>query len=129
SIFYARINVIGIVQRWFQMPDALKFPRMLSAVVPLVGRERFPRFRRSVVNEFIAFAFRHAIRALQFLRSASRRVPPFATVVGTLNDLPEPSARLRRVDPVGINRRTFHVINFPTREMRAAYFPSFTRTI
>src|SRR5215470_6572039 len=32
GIFHARVNVIGIVERWFQMPDALEFPRMLCAV-------------------------------------------------------------------------------------------------
>src|SRR4029434_2509933 len=111
------------------MPDALEFPRMLRAVVPLVGGERFPRFRRSIVNEHVTFALRHPIWRHQVLWLCAGRIPRFAAVIGTLNDLPEPGACLRRVDPVGINRRTFHVINFPTREMRAANFPSFARAI
>ena len=102
---------------------------MLSPVVPLVGCERFPRFRRSIVNEHIAFALRHPIRRHQVLWLCAVRIPRFAAVVGTLNDLPEPGARLRRVDPVGINRRSFHVINFPTSKMRAADLPSFARAI
>src|SRR6266487_6217668 len=58
GIFHARVNLIGIIKRRFQMPDTLEFPRMLSAIVPLVGRERFPRFRRSIVNEHVTFALR-----------------------------------------------------------------------
>src|SRR5438876_10674069 len=50
GIFHACVNVIGMVKRRFQMPDALKLPWMLSAVVPLVRREWFTGFRRSVVN-------------------------------------------------------------------------------
>src|SRR5206468_401722 len=111
------------------MPDTLEFPRMLSAVVPLVGRERFPRFRRSIVNEHVTFALWHPFRRHQVFRLCAGRIPRFAAVVGTLNDLPEPSARLRCVDPVRINRRTFHVINLPACEMRAADLPSFPRAI
>src|SRR5947199_3018213 len=111
------------------MPDTLEFPRTLSAIVPLVGRERFPRFRRSIVNEHVTFALRRPFRRHQVLRLCAGRIPRFAAVVGTLNDLPEPGARLRRVDPVGINRRTFHVINLPACEVRAANFPSFARAV
>ena len=42
---------------------------------------------------------------------------------------PNQRARLRCVNAVRINRRTFQVINFPAREMRAADFPSFARAI
>src|SRR6476646_2561704 len=111
------------------MPDALELPGMLRAVVPLVSRQWFPRFRRSIVNEHIAFALRHPVRRHQVLRFCAGRMPPLAAVVGTLNDLSEPRACLRRVDPVGIYRRTFNVINFPTRKMRSADLPSFARAI
>ena len=121
--------MIGIVERWFQVPDPLEFPRMLCAVVPLMGRERLPGFRRSVVNELVAFPFEHAVRAFQFFRTAAGCVPGFAGVVRALNDLPKPATGLRGVDSVGINWRTFHVINFPAREMRAADLPSFPRAI
>src|SRR4029077_6104205 len=121
--------MIGVIKRRFQMPDTLEFPRMLRAVIPLVGRERFPGFRRTVVNEVVTLAFWRAVRTFQLLGAAARCVPGFPAIIGTLNDLPKPSARLRCVDPIGIDRRTFHVVNFPSREMRAADLPSFTRAI
>ena len=111
------------------MPDAFELPWMLCSVVPLMRRQWFTSLGRSVVNELVAFAFGRAIRAFQFLRAAARRVPGFAAVVGALNDLPKPAARLRRVNAIRVNWRTFHVIDFPTRKMRAANFPSFARTI
>ena len=121
--------MIGIVERWFQVPDAFEFPRMLRAVIPLVRREWFPGFRRRVVNELVTLALGGAVRTAQFLGAAARRVPGFAAVIRALNNLPKPTTGLRGIDSVGINRRTFHVINFPAREMRAADFPSFTRAI
>src|SRR6266480_991475 len=105
------------------MPDPLELPRMLRAIVPLV------RAWNTIVNELIALAFGRAIRAFQFLGGATRRVPSFAGIIGALNDLPKPAARLRGIDAIGINRRTFHVINFPPCKMRATDFPSFARTI
>ena len=115
--------MIGIVQRWFQMPDALELPGMLRAVVPLMCA------RKTIVNELVTLGFWHAIRILQFLRAAARCTPGFATVVRALNDLPKPVAGLRGVDQIGVNHRTFHVINLPPREMRTADLPSFTRAI
>src|SRR5438132_14155851 len=111
------------------MPDALEFPRMLCAIVPLVRRQRFPCFRRSVVNELVAFPFGHAVRTFQFFRTAAGCLPGFAGVVRALNDLPKPTAGLRGVDSIRVNRRTFHVINLPARKMRSPHLPSFTRAI
>src|SRR6266536_5722987 len=111
------------------MPDAFKLPRVLCSIIPLMRREWFTSLRRSVVNEFVAFAFGRAIRAFQFLRAAARRVPGFAAVVGALSDLPKPAARLRPINAIRVNWRTLHVIDFPTRKMRAANLPSFARTI
>jgi hypothetical protein len=105
------------------MPDALELPGMLRAVVPLMCA------RNTVVNELVTLGFWHAIRTFQFLRTAARCAPGFATIVRALNDLPKPVAGLRGVDSLGINGRRFHMINFPPREMRAADFPSFTRTV
>src|SRR4030095_386796 len=99
------------------MPDPLELPWMLGAVVPLVGP------RDAVVNEFVTFTHRHTLRT--GCRSAARRVPCFAAVIGALNDLSKPGAGLRRVQPVLVNRRTFHVINFPARKMRPVNFPVF----
>src|SRR4051812_17813489 len=97
------------------MPDTFKFPRMLCAVVPHV------RARNTVVNEFVTLAFRHSVGS--FFHSTTRRLPGFAAVIGTLNDLAEPCARLRSEDAVRINRRTLHVINFPTGKVRTVNFP------
>ena len=62
GVFHARINVIGIVERRLEVPDALEFPRMLRAVVPLM------RAGHAVVNKFVALAFGHSLRARQFVR-------------------------------------------------------------
>src|SRR5437870_10297749 len=105
------------------MPNALELPGMLSAVIPLMCA------RYTVVNEFVALAFLHAIGTFQFLRAAPGRVPLLSAVIGTLDDLAEPSTGLRCINPVRIDRRTFYVINFPARKMRAADFPSFARAI
>src|SRR5208282_6859158 len=99
------------------MPDTLEFPRMLRAVIPLV------RADLAGVREFVAFAFGHAFRAFQFLWTAAGRVPGLAAVIGTLDDLAEPAARLRGIDAVGVCGRAFDVINFPARKMRAADLP------
>src|SRR5437773_7710650 len=107
------------------MPDAFELPWMLCSVVPLMRRQWFTSLGRSVVNELVAFAFGRAIRAFQFLWAAARRAPGFAAVVGALNDLPKPAARLRRVNAIWVNWRAFHVIDFPTRKMRAVDLPSF----
>ena len=83
------------------MPDALEFPRVLRAVVPLVRRERLAGLRRRVVDELVALALGHAVG--RGGRLAGRRaglVPGFAAVVGALDDLPEPAAGLRGVDPI-----------------------------
>src|SRR5215467_8066659 len=111
------------------MPYTFEFPGVLRSIVPLVRREWFPGFRRSVVNEFIAFAFGHPVRAFQFLGTAAGRIPAFATVIRALNNLPKPPTRLRCIDTLRINRRTFHVINLPARKLRAAHFPTFARAI
>src|SRR5207245_11355936 len=80
-IFHSRVNVIGIVERWFQMPDALEFPGMLCAVVPLVGREWLAGSRRCVVNELVALALGHAVGAFYFFATSSRMVHLFVLVI------------------------------------------------
>ena len=44
SVFDPGVNSVRVGQRRFQMPDSLKFPRMLCAVVPLVCGEGLPTF-------------------------------------------------------------------------------------
>src|ERR1044071_655588 len=105
------------------MPNTLELPRMLGAVIPLM------RARDTIVNKLIALTFGHAIRAFQFFRAASGRVPRFSAIIRALNDLAKPPASLRCVNTVRIDWRTLYVINFPTRKMRPADLPSFARTV
>src|SRR5260370_36585243 len=109
------------------MPNAFELPRMLRPIVPLMRRERFAGFGRRVVNEFVAVAHRHSLGS--YCRPAAWRVPCLATIIGALNDLTEPRARLRRVNPVRLNRRPFHVINLPARKMRSIDFPVFALSV
>ena len=37
GVFHSGIDGVGVGERWFEMPDALEFPGMLGAVVPLMG--------------------------------------------------------------------------------------------
>src|SRR4029077_5752274 len=121
-IFHASVYGIGIGERRFDMPDALELPGVLRAVVPLVRGEGLSSlFGRRVVDEFVALAFLRAL--LRGLLLAGRRPglnPGFAAVSGSLNDLPEPSAGLRRVDPVRIRRRSLQVIELPSGEVGTA---------
>src|SRR4029450_7462982 len=105
------------------MPNTLELPGMLSAVIPLMCA------RDTVVNEFVALAFLHAVGTFQFLRAAPGRVPFFSAVIRTLNDLTEPRAGLRCINSVRIDWRTFYVINFPARKVRTADLPSFASAI
>src|SRR5271167_4514393 len=101
------------------MPDTLELPRMLRAVIPLMRGERLGR---GVIRELIAFALGRAGRS-GLAGRRSRLMPGFAAIVGALNDLPEPSAGLRGVNSVRVNRRTLHVVNLPPRKVRAADLP------
>src|SRR6266853_6317793 len=96
----AGVDNVGIRQRRFEMPDALELPWARSAVVP----EVLPR--RALVGELVP-----------------DRIPGLATVVGALNDLPEPTRVLCGIDPVRVNRRALDVIDIPASEVRAADVP------
>src|SRR5689334_14236098 len=82
------------------MPDAFELPRMRRAVVPLM------RTGHAVVDELVADGF-----------------PCLAAIVRALHHLAEPAARLRRVDAVGIGRRSLHVVNLPAPEVRTTDVP------
>ena len=56
-------------------------------------------------------------------------MPRLATVIGSLNNLPEPAAGLRRIESVRLNRRAFEMVHFPACEMRPAHVPLFARAI
>src|SRR5579871_1929019 len=111
------------------MPDALELPRMLRAIVELMRGERLAGFRRSVVDELVALAFRHAAGSGRFARRRPRLMPRFAPVIRALDDLPEPSAGLRGIDAVRINGRSFEVVEFPAREVRSAHVPFITLAV
>ena len=99
-VFDARVHRIAIGQRRFEMPHARELPRMRRAVVPLM------RAGHAVVDELIADRF-----------------PGAATVVGALHHLTRPTAALRGVEPIGIDRRSLYVVDLPTCKVRAAHAP------
>src|ERR1700686_4176110 len=82
------------------MPHTLELPRVWLAVIKLVCTGH------SVVDKFV-----------------TDRLPGFPAIVRSLNHLTEPTAALRCIQPVGIRRRSLHVINFPARKMRPADIP------
>ena len=127
GVFHPGVNGIRIGQRRFEMPDALELPGVLRAVVPLVRGEGFAGFRRSVVDEFVALASRHA--AWRGRHSASGRLPRLAAVVRALDDLPEPAAGLRRIQPVRVGGRSLEVVDLPARKVGAADVPPFALAV
>src|SRR5205807_2082879 len=56
-------------------------------------------------------------------------LPRLAPVAGALDDLPEPPARLRRVQPIRIDRRALEVVDLPAREVRATDIPPFALAV
>ena len=123
GVLHAGVDDVRVGQRRLQVPDALELPGVLRAVVPLVGRERLAGRLRRVVGEPVALAHGHAVGRGR--RPAAGRSPRPAAVVRALDELPEPAARLRRVDPIRIGGRAFHVVDLPAREVRAADLPAF----
>src|SRR6516225_12015949 len=116
----AGVDGIRVAKRRLEMPDALEFPRMLRAIVPLMRRERRAG---GVVNKLVAFAFWRATRPGGFARGCARLEPGFAAVVGTLNDLAEPAAGLRGVDAIGVGGRALQIVHLPSRKMGTVDFP------
>src|SRR5205823_10546382 len=100
-ILDARVYLVGIRQRWLDMPDALELPRMRRAVVPLVCA------RRPGVLEVVA-----------------GRLPGLASVVRSSEDLAEPAARLRRVEAVGVRRRSLDAVDLPAPKVRSLDLPA-----
>src|SRR6185369_7505328 len=112
------------------MPNSFELPRLQSAIIKLVRRERFTGFLRRVVNKLVTLSHRHAFgRGLLFAGGCSGLKPRVAAVVRALNDLSKPTAGLRRVNAVRIHIRTLHVVNLPASEMRAADVPFLTFAI
>jgi hypothetical protein len=71
GVFHPGVNGIGIGPGGFEMPDPGELPGMWRSVVPLVSPGH------TVVAEFITY-----------------RLPGLATVVGALDELPEPAVGL-----------------------------------
>src|SRR2546427_12845512 len=109
------------------MPDALELPGMLRAVVPLMRGEGLARLRGRVVGELVALAFGETFRGL--FQHTSRRLPRLAAVAGALDDLSEPPARLRRVQPVRIGGRAPPAVDLPTPAGRGAHVPLFALAV
>src|SRR2546430_3591039 len=103
------------------MPDALELPGMLRAVVPLMRGEGPARLRGRVVGELVALAFGETFRGL--FQHTSRRLPRLAAVAGALDDLSEPPARLRRVQPVRIGGGSLYVLELPPPRVEGAHAP------
>src|SRR5260370_10832202 len=76
------------------MPSSLKLPGVGGAVVPLV------RAGDAVKHEFVA-----------------HRLPSLAAVIGALNQLPEPIAVLRRIEPIQIGGRSREMIDLPASKV------------
>src|SRR5262249_39271734 len=76
-ILHAGIDGIRICQRRFQVPNTFEFPRMRCAVVPLMSA------RNAVVRELVP-----------------DRAPCLAAIIRPLNDLAEPTTRLRRIEAI-----------------------------
>ncbi len=106
GILDACIYGIGVGQRRLQMPDALELPRVGRAIVPLM------RARNAGVGELVPDGF-----------------PGLSAIARSLNLLAKPAARLRGIDPAGLNGRAFHMVDLPSREMRAANVPGFACTV
>jgi hypothetical protein len=115
------VHGVGIGGRGFEMPDPLEFPRVLGAVVPLV------RAHLALVRKSVALPARHLPGSRLLL--PPRRLPGPTAVVRPLDDLPEPSARLGGVDPVGIHRRPLQMVHLPAGEQRAPHLPGLPLSI
>src|SRR5690606_10038102 len=80
-----------------------------------------------VVHELVALAARHARNAavVPGLRVVLRRrlLPGPAAIARALDDLAEPAARLRGVDPVRVRGRALHVVDLPAGEKRPLDLP------
>src|SRR5690606_40025944 len=55
--------------------------------------------------------------------SSPLSLPDALPIARALDDLAEPATRLRRVDAVGIRRRSLHVVHLPAREVRPGHGP------
>src|SRR4030095_11243667 len=102
----AGIDMIGVGQRRFQVPDAFELPRVGRPVVPLMGPWH------AVVGKLVP-----------------DRLPCLPAVARSLDELPEPAAALRRIEPIRVGRGPFEVINLPPAEGTPAHAPLFALAV
>src|SRR5712691_5409245 len=88
------------------MPDARELPGVRRAVVPQVSA------RDAVVHELVP-----------------HRLPRLAAVVGALDQLPEPAAGLRRIQPIRVSGRSLEVVDLPAPEVGATDVPPFALSV
>ena len=124
-ILDTRVHRVRVGEGRLEMPHALELPGPLGAVIVLVGRQRPAGLGRDVIGELVALALGRSIRhGRRLARRCAGLVPRGSAVVGALDDLPEPSAGLRRVDAVGVGRRPLDVVDLPAREVRTVDLPA-----
>ena len=92
---------VRVVERRLEVPHPGELPGHRRAVEELVGA------RVALVDELVA-----------------HRVPGAPAVVAALDQLAEPAAALRDVDPIGIRGGALDVVDLPAREVRPARSPS-----
>ena len=130
GVFDPGVDGVRVGQRRLEMPDALELPRMRRAVVPLVRGEGLAGFGRRVVDELVALALGHAFRGRgRFAGGCAGLVPRLAAVIGALNDLPEPAAGLRRVQPVRVSGRSLEVVDLPAGKVWPTHLPPFSLAV
>src|SRR5215467_924495 len=61
-VLHSRVYRVGIGERRLEVPHALELPRMLGAVIKLVGGERRAAVCRRVVNKLVAFSLGSPLR-------------------------------------------------------------------
>src|SRR5262245_8606251 len=103
------------------MPDTFEFPRVGPAVVPLVRSESFASCGRGVINELVAFALGHAIGPHS--HSTSGLLPCFTAIAGALDDLSEPVAGLRCIQPIRIGGRRLQMVDLPAGKVGTTDIP------
>src|SRR5256886_1266714 len=127
GVFHAGVRRVRIGEGGLEVPNPLELPGVLRAVVPLMRGQRLAGVRRRVVDELVALAGRHAFGRLRHATPGC--LPRLASVAGALDDLSEPPARLRRVQPVRVDRRALEVVDLPPREVRATDVPPFALAV
>lgn len=99
------------------MPDALELPRMLGVVVPFVSADV------TAVLEQIAVPRGHRFGIAWLRYFGSWRGPSFPAIVGSLDYLTEPVARLGGIDAIWIDWRSLEVKHFPSPKQWAFDLP------